>query len=308
MKNIIVFDGGERAKRKAKAMQGFRLAMGQMLVEGGEPGRNLDRAAGVIGEAAGRGCKVVVLPECLDLGWTHPSAAGLAEPVPGAFTERLAREARAAGVYVAAGLNERAGARLYNSAVLISPEGEILLTHRKINVLFPDIYAVGDRLGVAETPLGMMGLDICADNFPGAVVLGSALARMGAECILSPSAWAVTADHDNTAASYGEAWERSYSTLAHLYDLTVVGVSNVGPVTGGPWAGRKCIGCSLAVGPGPRVLAKGPYGIDAVALIEIDVERREDRPRGTAFKAHLERKGARAVSLMGRVPPEGDSP
>jgi len=288
-------------------MQGFKLAMGQMLVEGGEPERNLDRAAGVIGEAAGRSCRAVVLPECLDLGWTHPSTTKLAEPVPGAFTERLAREARAADVYVAAGLNERAGDRLYNSAVLISPKGKILLTHRKINVLFPDIYAIGDRLGVAETPLGVMGLDICADNFPDAIALGSSLARMGAEVILSPSAWAVTADHDNAAEPYGEAWERSYSTLAGLYDLTVVGVSNVGPVTGGPWAGRKCIGCSLAVGPGPRVLAKGPYGIDAGALIEIDVERRGDRPKGTAFKAHLEKKGAREVTLMGRVQPEGAS-
>ena len=30
-------------------------------------------------------------------------------------------------------------------------------------------------------------------------------------------------------------------------------------MTGGPWAGRKCIGCSLAVGPGGAILAEGPY-------------------------------------------------
>ena len=42
--------------------------------------------------------------------------------------------------------------------------------------------------------------------------------------------------------------------------MTVVGVSNVGWITDGPWKGRKCIGCSLAVGPGGAILAQGPYG------------------------------------------------
>ena len=83
---------------------------------------------------------------------------------------------------------------------------------------------------------------------------------MGAQVILSPSAWAVDADHDNARDPYGKLWRDSYTELARLYDVTVIGVSNVGPITGGPWAGRKCIGCSLAVGPGGEVLAEGPYG------------------------------------------------
>jgi predicted amidohydrolase len=166
-------------------------------------------------------------------------------------------------------------------------------------VLFPDIYAVGDRLGVARTPLGVLGLDICADNFYSALALGNALARMGADAILSPSAWAVDADHDNAAEPYGAEWERSYSELARWYDLAVVGVSNVGPVTGGPWAGRRCIGCSLAVGPGPCVLARGPYGADAEALLVVEVETRSDRPRGTAIKKHLEERGLESFGPMG---------
>jgi hypothetical protein len=58
---------------------------------------------------------------------------------------------------------------------------------------------------------------------------------------LSPSAWAVDADHDNAREPYGKLWLDAYTELARLYDVTVVGVSNVGRLTGGPWAGRKCI-------------------------------------------------------------------
>ena len=59
-------------------MPRVRIAMGQMLVEGGEPERNLRRAAAMAVRAAEQGCDVVVLPECLNYGWTHPSARGAA--------------------------------------------------------------------------------------------------------------------------------------------------------------------------------------------------------------------------------------
>ena len=55
----------------------FRLAMAQMRVEGGNPAANLQRAADQIAEAARNGAKVVVLPEALDLGWTHRAARTL---------------------------------------------------------------------------------------------------------------------------------------------------------------------------------------------------------------------------------------
>jgi hypothetical protein len=95
---------------------------------------------------------------------------------------------------------------------------------------------------------------------------------MGCQVLLSPSSWAVDENHDNVAEPYGEIWHESYTTLARLYDMTVVGVSNVGWLQGGPWKGRKCIGCSLAIGPGDRVLARGPYGADAESLILVSIE------------------------------------
>src|SRR4051812_47788772 len=253
--------------------RGFRAGMAQILVEGGRPDANLGRAEGAIGRAAAEGCRLVILPECLDLGWTDPSARELARPIAGPHSDRLARAARQHRVFVAAGLVERAGDRLYNAAVLLGPDGRILLHHRKVNELdiALDLYAVGDRLGVAETALGTIGLAICADNFGNSLAVGHVLARMGARLILSPSAWAVDADHDDEEP-YGRLWLDSYTELARLYDLTILGVSNVGRLTNGPWRGRKCIGCSLAVGPGGVVLARGPYGASAEAEVVVEIE------------------------------------
>jgi predicted amidohydrolase len=150
---------------------------------------------------------------------------------------------------------------------------------------------VGDRLGVVETALGTLGLAVCADNFGSSLAIGHVLARMGAQVILSPSAWAVGADLDNAREPYGQLWRNSYAELARLYDLTVLGVSNVGRITGGPWQGRKCIGCSLAVGPGGEILAQGPYGQDAEALVEVEIRPRQSVTRGTGFAAALQQRG-----------------
>ena len=254
-------------------MPSLLLGMGQMLVECGRPAANLERARAMIRRAAGQGCRVVVLPECLDFGWTDPGAHDGAQPLPGAHSDALAAEARLSGVYVVAGLVERASDRLYNTAVLLSPEGGILLKHRKINELdiARDLYSIGASLAAVETPLGILGVTICADNFPESLELASSLGRMGCRLLLSPCAWAVDADHDNARDPYGALWLGSYTTLAARHGMTVVGVSNVGWLTAGPWQGRKCIGCSLAVGAQGRVLAQGPYGVDAEDLIVVPV-------------------------------------
>ena len=271
----------------------FKLGMAQMLVEGGQPAANLARAVAYIERAAAEGCQVVLLPECLDLGWTHPSARQLAQPIPGAYSEQLAGAARQCGVYVVAGLVERAADRLYNAAVVLDPQGQLLHVHRKINELHiaHDLYAIGDRLGVVETPLARLGINICADNFAESLVIGHVLARMGAQVILSPSAWVVNADHDNERQPYGSRWLPPYTELSRLYDLTVVGVSHVGWVTGGPWQGRKAIGCSLAVGPGGEVLARGPYGVDAEALLVVTVKPQPPIGRGTQIAEALSARG-----------------
>jgi hypothetical protein len=66
------------------------------------------------------------------------------------------------------------------------PSGNILPHHHKINELdiALDLYAVGDRLGVAETELSTLGLATCADNFGPSLAVGHVW-RMGAQLLLS---------------------------------------------------------------------------------------------------------------------------
>ena len=270
-----------------------RIGLGQILVEGGRPDANLTRAEAMIGRAAAERCDLVVLPECLDFGWTDPSAREGAVPIPGPHQARLAAAARTHGIFVVAGIVERDGDTLYNAALLLDRDGTTLWHHRKLNELDIglELYEPGDRLGVVGTELGTVGVCICADNYWDSRAVGHVLCRMGAQLILSPSAWAVVPEHDEETEPYGGDWLPSYTELARLYDVTVVGVSNVGLMTGGPWAGRPCIGKSLAVGPGGDVLAWGPYGVDAEELIVVEVVPRPPVATGTGFAAALRARG-----------------
>ena len=71
----------------------LRIGLGQLLVEGGEPVRNLARAVEQIAQAAAQQCDLVLLPETLDFAWTHPSALYEAQPIPGLYSDRLCQAA-----------------------------------------------------------------------------------------------------------------------------------------------------------------------------------------------------------------------
>ncbi len=265
----------------------FKLALAQMLVEGGRKEENLRRAIDRIGEAAVSGAQVVVLPEAMTLGWTHSSAKSDADEISdGDGCLRLREAARANRIYVCAGLVERAGARIFNSAALIGPEGDLVLHHRKLNELeiAHGFYAAGDRLAVASTPLGTLGVMICADAFARGQVISRTLGWMGADIILSPCAWAVPADHDNAKAPYGQLWLDNYCPVARDFRLWIAGVSNVGWLDDGPWKGRKCIGCSLVVGPEGREVWRGPYGADADVILYTDIDLEPRPARGDGWE------------------------
>jgi predicted amidohydrolase len=156
----------------------------------GERDLNLAHAREQIGKAATSGADIALLPEVMDLGWTHPSALELADRIPGgdAF-EQLADAAETNNIYVCAGIVERDGDSIYNSAVIIGPDGNLLIRHRKLNELdiAHDLYAQGDRLNVCHTSLGTLGLMICADGTSKDWVIQRSLGYMGADIILSPS-------------------------------------------------------------------------------------------------------------------------
>lgn len=266
----------------------FKLALIQMRVEGGRKTANLARAIGRLAEAAQHGTQVAVLPEALNLGWTHPAATTEADAIPeGDFCAALRQVAGEHGLYVCAGLVERAGQQVFNAAVLIGPRGDVLLHHRKLNELAIGhaCYAQGDRLGVAATPLATFGVMICADAFARGQVISRTLGLMGADLILSPCAWAVPADHDNAREPYGQLWLDNYRPVARDFRLWIAGVSNVGWLTAGPWQGRKCIGCSLLIGPDGQTVVQGPYGEDAETILYAHIQLVPRPARGDGWES-----------------------
>lgn len=272
--------------------------MGQLLVEGGEPERNLDRAEKMLKEASEKRCEIALLPEVLDLAWTHPSAKTEAQPIPGPRSDRLCKIAQELGIYVCAGLTEKYKDRVYNTAILIDREGEIILKYRKINLLTVEhpFYSVGHSLSVVETPFGIIGVNICADNYLDGLPIGHALARMGAQIILSPSSWTVDYVIDETHDPYKEKWIKPYSILAKLYDLVIVGATSVGYIVGGPYEGKKMVGCSIAVNK-DGVIARGPYLEFAGELIAVDIEIPQRKEKGTEIGEMLKKKGFKFDNL-----------
>ncbi len=148
---------------------------------------SVEKAVGLIGEAAGDGAQLAVLPETFvplypSGSWAKAAAAfdGFDElwerlwansvDVPGPLTDRIATACAEHDIHVAIGVNEREADRpgsLYNALLLIGPEG-LVWKHRKLmpthhERLFHGIGA-GDDLAAAETPLGRIGGLICWEN------------------------------------------------------------------------------------------------------------------------------------------------
>ncbi len=273
-------------------MSRLKIAMIQMRVDFNEPSKNLERAEQFIGEAAKAKAQICILPECLDIGWGNPKALELGEPIPGKISEAYCEMAKKYHIFLVAGLTETCSEKVYNAAILISDMGEVLLHHRKINVLtgVEDVYEIGNSLGVADTALGKIGIDICADNSANSTVLAHSLARMGAQIILSPCSWAVRPDRDVEKEPYGNEWFVPYKQLASLYHMPIIGVSNVGNVEDGSWKGWKAIGNSIAVDSNGEVLAVLPYGESAQVMEIVEVTLLDDRKKGTSLSEEISNK------------------
>ena len=116
----------------------FKIALVQMEMAD-ETRENLALAVSGVREAAGQGAKVVCLPELFRTRYfcqnENPSRFDLAECAGGETTEALAAVARETGAAVIAPLFERRAPGVYhNSAVTISPTGEIAGLYRKMHI------------------------------------------------------------------------------------------------------------------------------------------------------------------------------
>jgi len=220
------------------------------------PEKNLDLWCEQL-DAAGRlNLDIVCLGEAIRVIGTGKGHADVAAPIPGPATERLAQAARRNRLWVVAGLVERDGLDLYNTAVLIDREGELAGTYRKIH-LPREEWRSGIRPGadypVFETDFGTVAIQICYDScFP---EITGILARKGAEVILSPT-WGTTfPDRDGRAE--GETLFRVRARDNGVYMVPSV-----------------YDGSSMVIDPLGRILASS-NGETGVFWAEVDLDPRE---------------------------------
>jgi predicted amidohydrolase len=138
-------------------------------------------------DRAPAGTDVVLLPEGITLVGTGLSYAEVAEPVPGPTTRELGELARALGAWVVAGLYEREGAAVFNTAVLLDREGHLAGTYRKVYLPREEVeggLTPGSEYPVFATDFGRVGLMICWDAQYADPA--RALALRGAELLLVP--------------------------------------------------------------------------------------------------------------------------
>lgn len=253
-----------------------RIACIQMAPEVGAKDANVRKTLEMVDKAAAGGAKLIVLPELANSGYVFESreeAFALAEPVPGGpTTSAWAKAATQHGVHLVAGITERAGPVLYNSAVLIGPEGYVG-TFRKVHLWSAEnlFFEPGD-LGfpVYRTPIGRIGMAICYDGwFPETFRL---CALQGADIVCVPTNWVPIPGQDPKREAMANILVMA---AAHSNSLFIACADRVGIERGQPFEGQSlivsCTGWPVA----------GPASRDAEEIVFADVDLADARRNRT---------------------------
>ena len=110
-------------------MSNWTVAGVQMNCALGDTAANRVALVAKLRDAAARGAKLVVFPECVLSGYGFESrghALAAAEPLPGPSTDFVAKVCAELGVWAVFGMLEAApGGKLYNACALVGPQGSI---------------------------------------------------------------------------------------------------------------------------------------------------------------------------------------
>ena len=249
-----------------------RIACIQMQPVVGKVEDNVAHSIGLISRAVELGAKLVVLPELSNSGYMFQSreeAFALSEPIPNGPTVKAWSEIAAKHkLHLVAGICERDGNKLFNSAVLIGPSGYIG-TFRKVHLWNEEnLYFEPGDLGfpVFHTAIGRIGMAICYDGwFPETYRLS---ALQGADIVCVPTNWV-------PIPGQAEGREAMANILAmaaaHSNSIYIACADRVGTERGQPFEGQ-----SLIVGHTGWPVA-GPASRDKEEILIADVALGEAR-------------------------------
>ncbi len=237
---------------------------------------NLAAARRLLEQAAEGGARLAVLPENFAaMGRRDLADIGRAEALgSGPILPWLKSTARDLRLWIVAGTLPlppagQPDAKPNACSLLVDERGEVAARYDKLHLFDVDVadargryresddYAFGQRVVVADTPVGRLGLTVCYDlRFP---ELYTALREAGAELISAPSAFTAV-----TGAAHWEILVRARAIETQCY-LLAAGQGGTHP------KGRETWGQSAIVDPWGRILAEQAKG-EAVLLAERDSE------------------------------------
>lgn len=267
----------------------------------GEPEQNRRATEDGIRRAAAAGARLVVLPEACTSGYVFESRdelVELAEAVPSGPSVTLwAALAAELDLYVVAGLVERRGDDVFNSAVLVGPQGWIG-TYEKAHLwnAEKDLYAPNvTGFPVFETELGRIGIGICYDAWFPETFRTTALA--GADLLALPANWVPVPGQPEADLSMASML---CMTGAHSNHFYVAGISRTGVERG-----QEFIGRSVIVGPEGWALAGPASGSEPELLLaEVDLIGSRSERWGNPFNQPvLDRR----TDLYKSGPADGDA-
>ena len=176
----------EKYKDKKQSQTEIRVASAAILPKKWDKKTNWERIEKMVTEAAETGdAQIVVTPEGVLEGYVINEVNGvknktekdkiitkfkeLAEPINGMYIEKVCDLSDKLDIYLVFGFLESRNFKLYNSVILIDPDGDIVGRYSKTHfaqgyTINPEEYTAGDDYPVFDTPFGKVGMIICYDR------------------------------------------------------------------------------------------------------------------------------------------------
>jgi predicted amidohydrolase len=266
---MSISTAGSTNKTLTGNVRQVRIAMAQIICFDSDKSGNLVRIENAIIEAREKKADLILFPESCLLGWVNPEAYQRACPIPGNDSEIICRLAKKYKIHISIGLDEKVGDKLYDSAILVDENGNILLKHRKINVL-PELmtppYSTGDGVNTVNTKFGIIGLMICADSFRENLL--KSMKDKKPDVLLIPYGWAAP---ENAWPTHGQELLKVVKNTAIKVNCPVIGTNLVGQISHGPWTGQIYGGLSVAFDNRNDNLIIGKDRERDIAIITIDI-------------------------------------
>ncbi len=224
----------DKYKSKKQTITSVRIASASILPSKWEKEINWNRINTMVRKAAIEGgANVVVTPEGILEGYVIMDVSDskdidektelierfktVAEPINGPYIQKACNLAKELKIFLVLGFLESSDTKLYNTAILIDPDGDIIGKYRKTHFyqgydVNPEDYIPGDEYPVFDTPFGKVGIVICYDRqLPEPARI---MALKGAQILIVPSYGGYSDDNGwNTALMRTRAYENELPVI-----------------------------------------------------------------------------------------------